>query len=134
MKLSERYKAITLIKPQTATSTVTGSAVDTLGYNDDILVTLSLGAALTTTETCIVTIQTDDNDSFSSATTQVTFGTLTGTSDNKTACAGFTMPIGDRYVRAVATIAGSTPSFDICIMALVQAEAQGSTINSTTAA
>lgn len=130
-KLSESYKAVSLIRPQVATATVTGTGVDLLGYLDDAVAIVNLGAALTTTETCIVTIQGSNDDS--SYTTLTTFATLLGTSDNKLACGAVNL-FGYRYVRAVATIAGTTPSFAIDVVLMARAEAGISTLNSTTAA
>lgn len=133
MDLSKNYKYVSLIRPQVATSTVTGSGVDTMGYRDDAIITLDLGAALTTTETCDVTIQTSpDNATW---TTRTTFATLTGTSDNKVAAGKLVLDAASRrYVRAVATIAGSVPSFAIAVGMLIQAEQGSASLNSLTAA
>jgi len=133
MDLSKNYKYVSLIRPQVATSTVTGSGVDTMGYRDDAIITLDLGAALTTTETCDVTIQTSpDNATW---TTRTTFTTLTGTSDNKAAAGKLVLDAASRrYVRAVATIAGGSPSFAIAVGMLIQAEQGSASLNSLTAA
>lgn len=133
MDLSKNYKYISLIRPQVATSTVTGTGVDTLGYGDDALAILDLGAALTTAETCIVTIQTSPNNS--TWTTQTTFATVTGTSDNKCAAGKLVLDAASRrYVRAVATIAGDTPSFAIAVGLVISAEQGSASLNSLTAA
>ena len=133
MDLSTNYKFLSLIKPQVATATVTGTGVDTLGYADDALVTLDLGAALTTTETCDVTIQTSpDNATW---TTRTTFTQLLGTSDNKVAAGKVVLDAASRrYVRAVATIVGTTPSFAIAVGLVLQAEYGSASLNSLTAA
>lgn len=131
--LSKNYKFISLIRPQVATSTVTGTGVDTLGYSDDALVTVDLGAALTTTETCDITIQTSPDNS--TWTTRTTFTTLTGTSDNKAAAGKLVLDAASRrYVRAVATIAGTTPSFALAVGLVLQAETGSASLNSLTAA
>jgi hypothetical protein len=133
MDLSKNYKFVSLIRPQVATSTVTGTGVDTMGYGDDAIITLDLGAALTTTETCDVTIQTSPDNS--TWTTRTTFGQLTGTSDNKAAAGKLALDAASRrYVRAVATIAGGSPSFAIAVGMLIQAEQGGASLNSLTAA
>lgn len=129
--LSNSYKAFSLIRPQAATATVTGTGVDLAGYLDDALATVNLGAASGTSATCIVTIQGSNDDS--SYTTLTTFGTLTDTSDNKLACGRVNLA-GYRYVRAVATIAGTTPSFLLDVVLHAQAETGKSDLNSTTAA
>lgn len=129
--LVNSYKAFSLIRPQTATSTVTGTGVDLLGYLDDAIATVNLGAASGTSATCIVTIQGSNDDS--TYTTVTTFGTLSDTSDNKLAC-GTVSLVGYRYCRAVATLAGTSPSYLIDVVLHVRAEAGTSTLNSTTAA
>ena len=133
MDLSKNYKYVSLIRPQVATSTVTGTGVDTMGYGDDAVITLDLGAALTTTETCDVTIQTSpDNATW---TTRTTFTQLLGTSDNKAAAGKLVLDAASRrYVRAVATIAGDTPSFAIAVGLVISAEQGSASLNSLTAA
>lgn len=133
MDLSKNYKYVSLIRPQVATSTVTGTGVDTMGYGDDAVITLDLGAALTTTETCDVTIQTSpDNATW---TTRTTFTQLLGTSDNKCAAGKLVLDAASRrYVRAVATIAGSVPSFALAVGMLIRAEQGSASLNSLTAA
>lgn len=131
-KLSESYKAFSLLRPATRTSTATGTGVDLMGYLDDAVAIVDLGAASDTDATCIVTIQGSNNDS--TYTTLTTFGTLTASSDNKLACGAVNLA-GYRYVRAVATIAGTgSPSFAIGVVLMANAEAGVSTLNSTTAA
>lgn len=131
-KLSESYKAFSLIRPAVKTSTATGTGVDLLGYLDDAVAIVDLGAASDTDATCIVTIQGSNNDS--TYTTLTTFVALTATSDNKLACGAVNL-FGYRYCRAVATIAGTgTPSFAIGVTLLASAEAGISTLNSLTAA
>lgn len=130
--LSESYKVISLIRPQVATSTVTGTGVDIEKYSGDALAIVNLGAALTSDETCIVTIETSDTVG-GTYTARLTFGTLTGTSDNKIA-AGKVDLAPYKFVRAVATIAGTTPSFAIDVVLLIESEEGSATLNSTTAA
>lgn len=133
MDLSKNYKAISLVRPQTATSTVTGTGVDTMGYGDDAAIILDLGAASGTSATLDVVIQTSPNNS--TWTTRTTFATLTDTSDNKIACGRLNLDIASaRYVRALATIAGTTPSFAFAVSMLVRAEQGSASLNSLTAA
>lgn len=132
--LAEGYKAISLVRPQVATSTVTGTGVQIDSeYEDDALAIVNLGAASDTDATCIVTIEGSDtlNGTY---TVLTTFGTLTATSDNKLA-AGAVNLRGYSFVRAKATIAGTgTPSFAIDAVLLVKGLVRKSTLNSTTAA
>lgn len=131
-KLSESYKAFSLIRPTVLGTTSTGTGVDLMGYLDDASAIVNLGAASDTDATCIVTIQgSNDNSTY---TTLTTFGTLTATDDNKLACGSVNLA-GYRYVRAVATIAGTgTPSFTLDVVLMARAEAGSSSLNSTTAA
>lgn len=134
MDVSKNYKYFSLIRPQVATSTVTGTGIDTLGYGDDAIAVLDLGAALTTTETCIVTIETSADNS-TGWTARTTFSTLLGTSDNKAAAYKVVLDgASKRYVRAVATIVGTTPSFAIAVGLLLEAQLGKSDLNSLTAA
>lgn len=133
MDLSKNYKAISLVRPQTATSTVTGSGVDTMGYGDDALVIVDLGAASGTSATNDIVIQTSPDNS--TWTTRTTFATLTDTSDNKIAAGKLVLDAASRrYVRAVGTIAGTTPSFTFGVSMLIQAEKGSASLNSLTAA
>lgn len=129
--LSQAYKAISLIRPQTATATVTGTGVSIDSYLGDAAAIVDLGAASGTSATCIVTIQGSTDDS--TYTTLTTFGTLTDTSDSKLACGQVSLG-GYKYVRAVATIAGTSPSFALAVELMIAAEAGSSSLNSTTAA
>lgn len=133
MDLSKNYKAISLVRPQTATSTVTGSGVDTMGYGDDALVIVNLGAASGTSATNDIVIQTSPDNS--TWTTRTTFATLTDTSDNKIAAGKLVLDAASRrYVRAVGTIAGTTPSFTFGVSMLIEAEKGSASLNSLTAA
>lgn len=133
MDISKNYKVISLVRPQVATSTVTGTGVDTLGYGDDAMVIVDLGAASGTSATNDIVIQTSaDNSTW---TTRTTFAQLTGTSDN-TLAAGKVVLDGAsrRYVRAVATIAGTSPSFAFAVSLVLEAQLGKSDLNSLTAA
>lgn len=110
----DSIKALFAIRPITATSTQTGSGVDTTGYNS-LAASLEVGVVSGTTPTLDVKLQESDTSGgtytdISGATfTQVTAtgnsqiirveGLNQGTSGRK------------RFIRAVGTIAGTTPSF-----------------------
>ena len=133
MDVSKNYKVISLIRPQVATSTVTGTGVDTLGYGDDAMVIVDLGAASGTSATNDIVIQTSaDNSTW---TTRTTFAQLTGTSDNPLAAGKVVLDgASRRYVRAVATIAGTSPSFAFAVSLVLEAQLGKSDLNSLTAA
>lgn len=133
MDISKNYKAISLVRPQAATSTVTGTGVDTMGYGDDALVIVDLGAASGTSATNDIVIQTSPDNS--TWTTRTTFATLTDTSDNKIAAGKVVLDAASRrYVRALCTIAGTTPSFTFGVSLLIRAEQGSASLNSLTAA
>lgn len=128
--LAQMYKAFSLLRPQVATSTQTGTGVDLATYQDDAMAIVNLGAASGTSATCIVTIQgSPDNSAW---TTLTTFATLTDTSDNQLA-AGRVDLTNYRYARAVATIAGTSPSFAIDVVILARPEVANASVNSLTA-
>lgn len=129
-------KVISLIHAQTATSTVTGTAVD-LGpdyTNQNFLAILDVGAAADTGATLAVTIK-GSSTSGGSYTTLTTFTTVADTDDNKIAAGRVarTSPIDGtyRYLKAVGTIAGgSSPSFTFSVVLLAQVNIAKETLNS----
>ena len=129
--LAQSYKAVSLIRPVVATATATGSGVDLLGFLDDAMAIVDFGVLSGTAATNIVTIEgSNDNSAF---TVLTTFVAASGTDDAKIA-SGRVNLTGYRYVRAVATIAGTTPSYAFGVTLLVRAEAGLATLNSLTAA
>ena len=129
--LQQSYKAISLIRPQTATATVTGTGVSIDSYLGDAAAIVNLGAASGTSATCDITIQGSTDDS--TYTTVTTFTQLTGTDDNELACGQVALG-AYKYVRAVATIAGTSPSFLIDVVLMIRSEVSSSTLNSVTSA
>lgn len=118
LDVSSFVKPIQLLVPLTRTSTASGTAVDISKYEGIASAVISLGAALTTTETCIVTIETSDT-SGGTFTVVATAPTLTGTSDNTVIDLPVDLRSAKKWIRATATIAGTTPSFDIGVLLLV---------------
>lgn len=139
-KLSEKVAVISLIKPQVATSTVTGTGVDCKAYEDDALAILDLGAAAThaTSDTLNVVIQKCSAADGTGATTIGTFTELTGTSDNKIAAVGVLLNDSAKpYIRAVGTIVdggGSDVSFAFGVTLVVRPTVEASGNTSATAA
>lgn len=137
-RLAENYKAISLIRPGAYTTTQTGTGVDVgPGYENDALAIVNFGTVSGTTPTCDVTIQTSD----AVGGTYTTVATITQvTASNKLACVGFNLSgnnsgsVAQRFVRAVATIGGTTPSFGLSVELLVKAEIAKVDLNSATPA
>lgn len=129
--VNENYKAISLIRPKSITSIETGTGVDVTQYEDDCMAIMHLGALGGTTETFIGTVETS-TDGGSNYTTALTFGTLTGADDNKTA-AGRVSLSGVTHIRGKITMDGSSASL-VSMSCLVRAKTGGSSVNSTTPA
>lgn len=117
--------AIELIAQQRATSTVTGGDVDLSAYTNvkgrqmkAILSIKSQGAD--TDETCTVKIQESDD------TVSGNFADITGaafaahTQEMTTTLYEMGFRAQKRYVRAVATLAGTTIAFDLSVCAIVE--------------
>lgn len=112
--------ALTLVAPSTRTATVTGTGVDLSPYvntvNTNLKIVADVGTVTGTTPTLDIKIQdSDDNSSFSDIT-GATFTQITATGAGAVKIHTKT---NKRYIRAVGTIAGTTPSFPLAIWALV---------------
>lgn len=107
----DAIKSLFLLRPQTATSTQTGTGVDTMGYNS-AAVTLEVGAVSGTTPTLDVKLQ-------ECATSGGTYTDISGATFTQVTAANNSQVMRveglgtnrKRYIKAVATIAGTTPSF-----------------------
>lgn len=106
------------IVPQTATATVTGAAVDLVDADGPCFAALLVGAVSGTSPALDVKVQ-------ESATSGGTYTDIAGatfaqvTASSKTAFINFKRSL--RFARAVATIAGTTPSF-ACAVAILGAK------------
>lgn len=109
-KLFDNVKASYSHRPVTATASANGTGVDTQGYSDAMVV-LEVGTVSGTTPTLNVKIQeSDDNSSFSDVT-GATFTQVSATGSSQVLRVTELNLVRKRYLRAVATIAGTTPSF-----------------------
>lgn len=107
----DAIKALFTIRPVTATATTTGSAVDTKGYNSAAVI-LEVGTVSGTTPTLDVKLQ-------ECATSGGTYTDVPGAVFTQVIATGSSqiLRIEDlgvtrkRYLKAVGTIAGTTPSF-----------------------
>lgn len=136
-KLSENYKAISLIAAVTATATATGTGQEMSAYGDDALFVLSVGTVSGTSPTLDVVIQSSSTVG-GTYTTELTFGQVTAST--KFACGGLNIEgsnsgaLPRKFIRALATIAGTTPSFAFSVTMLVRANLGSSSLNSVTPA
>jgi len=107
----DAIKALFTIRPVTATATQTGSAVDTKGYNSAAVV-LEVGAVSGTTPTLDVKIQECDTSGGTYADISgATFTQVTATGSSQILRIEGLGTSRKRYLRAVGTITGTTPSF-----------------------
>lgn len=98
------------------TATANGTGVDLQQYSGDVAVVLDSAAGTGTTPTLDVKLQDSaDNSSFADIT-GATFTQVTGTASQQKIVVN--KDGAQRYVRAVATIAGTTPSFTFSVNAL----------------
>lgn len=121
--LIDAVKALFTIRPVTATTTQTGTGVDTLGYNSAMVV-LEVGAVSGTTPTLDVKIQDSADNSAFADVTGLTFTQVTTSNNSQTLRieglnSSYTGTARRRYLRAVGTIAGTTPSFAFGVEILV---------------
>lgn len=97
------------IRPIRATSTQTGTGVDRQGFLSALLV-LEVGTVSGTSPTLDVKLQDSADDSTYADVSGETLAQVTATGASKSKSVDMTSL--RRYVRAVGTIAGTTPSFD----------------------
>lgn len=112
-------KSLFAIRPQAATATVTGAGVDTLGYNDASC-TLEVGTVSGTTPTLNVKLQDSATSGGTYADiTGATFTQVTASDKSQTIRVGGLGIDKKRFIRAVATIGGTTPSFGVAVNLLL---------------
>ncbi len=115
--LMGEVKVAGLFSPLARTSSGNGTAIDTHGtdYGNprELVCFLDVGAATGTSPTLDVKLQdSDDNSSFSDIS-GATFTQKTDTGSEELSVTGFR-----RYVRAAATIGGTSPSFTFGVAAV----------------
>lgn len=103
-------KALFTLRPQAATASANGSGVDTLGYNSAMLV-LEVGTVSGTTPTLDVKLQESVDNSTFTDVTGYTFTQVTASNNSQVMRIDGLGTSRKRYLRAVATIGGTTPSF-----------------------
>lgn len=128
MKLFDNIKASLSLKPATRTSSANGTGVDTLGYRDGMVV-LEVGTVSGTSPTLDVKIQESDDNSSWSDVTGATFTQVTASDSSQVLRVKELNVARSRYIRAVATIAGTSPSFD-CACEILLGEGYTGAVNS----
>lgn len=96
------------VKPQTATATVTGGAVDLVETDGPCFAIVAVGTVSGTSPTLDVKVQ--ESDTSAGTYTDISGATFAQiTASNKTLAINFKR--SKRFVRLLATIAGTSPSF-----------------------
>jgi hypothetical protein len=110
------------LKPQTATSTATGTAVDMQLADGPVNALLTVGTVSGTTPTCDVKLQESDDGS-------TNWTDITGAAFTQVKASDARQWVqalrSKRYVRALATIAGTMPSFALAVELVGQAKVVG---------
>lgn len=107
--LNEAIKVVVGLIPEDLATTTNGPAVDTNGF-DDAQVTLDTGASSGTSPTLDVKVQ--ESADGSTGWTDITGAAFTQiTADDKHQSLGLNLRTIKRYIRAVATLAGTSPTF-----------------------
>ena len=95
----------------TATGASTGIQLGAVAANENIYAAIHCtGVSGTSTPTITFVLESDDNASFTSATTRATFTSITAIASEIKKVSG---AISDDYFRLSYTVSGTTPSFSI---------------------
>ncbi len=106
-----------LIPAQAATSTVTGTGVDLLDYDGKIKAILASSIGGGADHTLDVKLQESADNSTFTDISGATFTQVTNAADS-TESIGLEVTPTERYIRAVGTIAGTTPTFSFAVVAV----------------
>lgn len=125
MATLSNFAALELLPPTRATSTVTGAGIDLSAYTNvqgrqmkAVLNVKTIGAD--TDETCIVKIQ-ESADTVVGNYADITGAVFpTRTQEGTTTVYELAFRAQKRYIRAIATLAGTTPAFDAALSVLVE--------------
>jgi len=135
MKLFENYKAVLLKAPIAVTADGQSTGVD-LGpeYNDDVMVIISIGAVTGTSPTCQIDIETSDAVG-GTYTAVASSGSYDADDANTIKSFGINMEgsnsngESNRFLRINYDLGGTTPSFVLGAVALVQSLVGKSDLN-----
>ena len=99
---------------RTATGNGTGQQLGALSSSQSLYAALHISAASGTSPTLDVVVESDDNGSFTTPTSRITFTQATTTGWQWSSVAG---AITDDYWRITYTIGGTSPSFEFAVIA-----------------
>ena len=123
-KLFDNTKAVFTLRPQAATASANGTGVDTQGFAEGMVV-LEVGAVSGTTPTLDVKLQESDDNSTFTDISGATFTQVTAANSSQVKRLAELNVSRKRYIRAVATIAGTTPSFAVAAQILLGTKFSG---------
>lgn len=114
----QQANLIEIVPVTTATSTHTGTGQDTQKYDGYAQFILTSAAGTGTSPTLDVKLQ--ESDALGSGYTDIAGATFTQVTDAADASEMIQVDMAARkkYIRAVGTIAGTTPSFDFAVLAV----------------
>lgn len=115
------------LDPAVRTATANGTGVDLLGAEGWVSAILNVGTVTGTTPTLDVKLQESDDNSTFSDISGAAFTQVTATPSPATTISVLTTHRrAKRYVRAVATIGGTTPSFPCAVTIMARKKIVGS--------
>jgi len=135
--INEEYKVLSLLhaEDKTASGNSTGVAVE--GYEEDMIVILDVGTVSGTLPTLDVVVKTSDA-SGGTYTTVATFGQVTAASKVgavSLSVEGLNSASDEqKYVRVDYTIGGTTPHFNMSVVALAKVKIAQASLNASTPA
>lgn len=116
--IGDALQVIEVLAPARKTASENGSAIDLRDYVGDVKVILSTSAGGGTTPTLDVKLQ--ESDATGSGFTDISGADFTQVTDaaDSTEAIVISADSNKRYLRAVTTIAGTSPTFDMALVAV----------------
>jgi len=116
--LGDHLQVIELLAPVRRTATATGDAIDLRDYVGDLKVILSTSAGGDTDHT--LNVKLTECDTSGGTYADVSGAVFTEVTDAADSTESITVNVDGlkRYVKAVATIAGTSPTFDMSLVAV----------------
>jgi hypothetical protein len=114
-KLYDNVRAVFGFRPAAVTATTNGAAIDTLGF-DDGMVVLEVGAVTGTSPTLAVSFEeSDDGVTGWTAIPGAAFTTVTAANQSQVRRLAELNVARRRFIRPVATLGGTSPNFTFAV-------------------
>lgn len=114
--LGDILQVIQVLAPARKTASENGTGIDMQQYVGDVKVILSSSAGGGTSPTLDVKLQDSDDNSTFADISGATFTQVTATAS--TQAITLNIDAAKRYIRAVTTIGGTSPTFDMALVAV----------------